>query len=257
MSISKNTVASFGRFEEITTLHHMLRSLLDERSPEKFTLTIALFQALITLFNPVCRESGYLKGAFKRTMAKWGDDLENFLETSVYVDAIDPDGTRDLSTDARWIVESARGIYRFIDEIKNPQKKPFTETPKVSEDETSHSLTAGIEKANRLMEERSAIIENLAFSRIRKDESTLFDKSIADRMMKLFVPGEDVYGALLHYHSRATTYARSSGIESQLLKDLETILYAGMPKNYNNFNDKVDKEIQHMFNASHESQRSR
>ena len=248
---------SSGCFEEISTLFTMVDKLTAVLNPEKLVLSIAIFRTLLTLIEPSSREGSYLKANLMSFLNGWDGKPETLPAALIYVEAIDQYGPRNLDTDARWIVATVRRICHFIEEREASQKKPFTETPKVSEDETSHSLTAGIEKANHLMEERNAIIENLAFSRIGKDESTLFDKSIADRMMKLFVPGEDVYSALLHYHSRATTYARSSGIESQLLKDLETILYAGMPKNYNSFDDKVDKEILHMFSASRESQRSR
>jgi hypothetical protein len=250
-------IQSSGCFEEISTLFTMVDKLTDVLNPEKLVLSIAIFRTLLTLIEPSSREGSYLKTNLTSFLNEWDDKPETLPAALIYVEAIDQYGSRNLDTDARWIVATMRRICHFIEEHEASQKKPFTETPKVSEDKTSHSLTAGIEKANHLMEERNAIIESLAFSRIGKGESTVFGKSIADRMMKLFVPGEDVYSALLHYHSRATTYARSSGIESQLLKDLETILYAGMPKNYNSFNDKVDKEILHMFNASHESQRSR
>lgn len=250
-------IQSSGCFEEISTLFTMVDKLTDVLNPEKLVLSIAIFRTLLTLIEPSSREASYLKTNLTSFLNEWDGKPETLPAALIYVEAIGQYGSRNLDTDACWIVATMRRICHFIEEHEASQKKPFTETPKVSEDKTSHSLTAGIEKANHLMEERNAIIESLAFSRIGKGESTVFGKSIADRMMKLFVPGEDVYSALLHYHSRATTYARSSGIESQLLKDLETILYAGMPKNYNNFNDKVDKEILHMFNASHESQRSR
>ena len=250
-------IQSSGCFEEISTLFPKVDNLTAVLNPEKLVLSIAIFRTLLTLIEPSSRETSYLKTNLTSFLNEWDGKPETLPAALIYVEAIDQCGPRNLDTDARWIVATMRRICHFIEEHEASQKKPFTETPKVSEDKTSHSLTAGIEKANHLMKERNAIIENLAFSRIGKDESTLFDKSIADRMMKLFVPGEDVYSALLHYHSRATTYARSSGIESQLLKDLETILYAGMPKDYNSFNDMVDKEIRHMFNASRESQRSR
>lgn len=246
-------IQSSGCFEEISTLFTMLDKLTAVLNPEKLVLSIAIFRTLLTLIEPSSRETTYLKANLTSFLNEWDGKPETLPPALIYVEAIGQYGSRNLDTDARWIVATMRRICHFIEEHEASQKKPFTETPKVSEDETSHSLTAGIEKANRLMEERNAIIESLAFSRIGKGESTVFGKSIADRMMKLFVPGEDVYSALLHYHSRATTYARSSGIESQLLKDLETILYAGMPKNYNSFNDKVDKEILHMFSASRES----
>ena len=250
-------IQSSGCFEEISTLFTMVDKLTAVLNPEKLVPSIAIFRTLLTLIEPSSREGSYLKTNLTSFLNGWDGKPETLPAALIYVVAIDQCGPRNLDTDARWIVATVRRICHFIEEREASQKKPFTETPKVSEDKTSHSLTAGIEKANHLMEERNAIIESLAFSRIGKGESTVFGKNIADRMMKLFVPGEDVYSALLHYHSRAATYARSSGIESQLLKDLEKILYAGMPKNYNSFDDKVDKEILHMFSASRESQRSR
>ena len=250
-------IQSSGCFEEISTLFTMVDKLIAVLNPERLFLSIAIFRILLTLIVPSSRETSYLKANLTSFFNDWDGGPKTIPPALIYVEAIDQCGSHNLDTDARWIVATMKRICHFIEEHEASQKKPFTETPKVSEVETSHSLTAGIEKANHLMEERNTIIESLAFSRIGKGESTVFGKSIADRMMKLFVPGEDVYSALLHYHSRATTYARSSGIESQLLKDLETILYAGMPKDYNSFNDKVDKEIRHMFNASRESQRSR
>ena len=106
------------------------------------------------------------------------------------------------------------------------------------------------------MEERNAIVLSLAFERLEKDETSAFDRSAADRLKQLFVPGADVYSTLLHYHSRLMVHAQKTGFKSHLLKELEKILYAGMPKNYNEFNDKVDKEILYMFNTGPEQQKS-
>ena len=250
-------IQSSGCFEEISTLFTMVDNLTAVLNPEKLVLSIAIFRTLLTLIEPSSREGSYLKTNLTSFLNEWDGKPETLPAALIYVEAIDQYGSRNLDTDARWIVATMRRICHFIEEHEASQKKPFTETPKVSEDKTSHSLTTGIEKANHLMEERNAIITALAFSRISEGGSTIFDTAAAERLKQLFAPGEDVYSALLHYHSRATTYARSSGIESRLLKDLETILYAGMPKNYDSFDDKVDKEILYMFNASRESQRSR
>lgn len=107
------------------------------------------------------------------------------------------------------------------------------------------------------MEERNVIILSLAFERLEKDETPTFDRSAADRLKQLFVPGVDVYSALLHYHSKLMVHVQKIGFKSHLLKELEKILYAGMPKNYSEFNDKVDKEILYMFSTGPEQQKSK
>ena len=250
-------IQSSGCFEEISTLFTMMDNLTAVLNPEKLVLSIAIFRTLLTLIEPSSREGSYLKTNLTSFLNEWDGNPKTLSPALLYVEVIDQCGPRNLDTDARWIVATVRRICHFIEEREASQKKPFTETPKVYEDKTSHSLTAGIEKANHLMEERNAIIESLVFSRISEGGSTIFDTAAAERLKQLFVPGEDVYSALLHYHSRLTFYSLKVGFESPLLSDLKAILYAGMPKTYLEFDEKVDKEIVFLFAEGGEKQRSK
>ena len=245
-----------GRLEEISTLFTMLDKLTAVLNPEKLVLSIAILRTLLTLIVPSSRETSYLKDNLTSFFNGWDGNPKTIPPALIYVGAIGQWGSRNLDTDARWIVATLRRICHFIEEREASQKKPFTETPKVSEDETSHSLTVGIEKANHLMEERNTIITALAFSRISEGGSTIFDTAAAERLKQLSVPGEDVYSALLHYHSRLMFYSLKVGFESPLLSDLKAILYAGMPKTYLEFDEKVDKEIVFLFAEGGEKQRS-
>lgn len=276
MTTSKNATASFHTTEEISILLTTLNSLLAKRSPEKFSATLAIFQALLTLLNPICREGVYLKTSITRSISECHDDLEKLLESLIYVNVIDLERTLSLSTDARWIVDTTKSLCRFITEIKKPQKnfhvnctysycqlgysdewlKERLRDPKSLRGE-NHQQTVKIEEAERLMEERNTIITALAFSRISEGGSTIFDTAAAERLKQLFVPGEDVYNALLHYHSRLMFYSLKVGFESPLLSDLKAILYAGMPKTYLEFDEKVDKEIVFLFAEGGEKQRSK
>ena len=269
MTTSKNATASFHTTEESSILLTTLNSLLTKRSPEKFNATLALFQTLLTLLTPVCREGTYLKAAITGKISECYSDPKKFLESLIYIDVIDPDGTRDLSMEARWIVDTVRSICGFIEEViashqtaASAQETPVmaeeatssTDQPSASTISTSEEKKTGMENARKLMAARNEIVLSMVKDRLKEKMSSPFEEVIKSRLEYFlgydYIPNVDVYGSVLHYHSRLSIYAKTVGTYAGLLVDLEKILYAGMPKNYQEFDDKIDRDIRHVFEIS-------
>lgn len=275
--ISLDNIADhFDCYEEALLLLKMLDGLrrlpVKDQSLRKMQFAVVNFHGLLKLFLPRSREASYLQAGLLKTLPNILTDKESVELSEVMVRAVNPFGELPLQPDAEWVVDIASWITQYVKDIdkkiqSSDSDEKEVEASAVSSDSSSvvgqekSEESKTLDKALELTKERNdyvlTMVQNLILNCLERKDTNHFDRFIGQRLKELFVPGQDAYSALFHYHSRLAQYIKGKEIVSQLVEDIGSILYIGAPKNYNNFNDKVDKEILHMFNASHESQRSR
>lgn len=255
----------FDCYEEALVLLKMLDGLrrvpVKDQSLCKMQFAVVNFHGLLKLFLPRSREASYLQAGLLKTLPNILTDKESVELSEVMVRAMNPLGELPLQPDAEWVVDIASWITQYVKGIdkkiqSSDSDEKEVEASAVSNDSSSvvgqekSEESKTLDKALELSKERNdyvlTMVQNLILNRLERKDTSHFDRFIGQRLKELFVPGQDVYSALFHYHSRLAQYIKGKEIVSQLVEDIGSILYIGAPKNYSKFDDKVDKDIQNM-----------
>lgn len=264
--ISLDNIADhFDCYEEALLLLKMLDGLrrlpVKDQSLRKMQLAVVNFHGLLKLFLPRSREASYLQAGLLKTLPNILTDKESLELSEVMVRAVNPFGRVELKPDAEWIVDITSWITHYVKDVDKKIQSAGSDEKVVeaSADSNDSSSVLGqekseesktLDKALELSKERNdyvlAMVQNLILNRLERKDTSHFDRFIGQRLKELFVPGQDVYSALFHYHSRLAQYIKGKEIVSQLVEDIGSILYIGAPKNYSKFDDKVDKDIRAM-----------
>lgn len=265
--ISLNDLADhFDCREEALVLLKMLDGLrrlpVKDQSLRKMQLAVVNFHSLLKLFLPRSREASYLQSGLLKTLPNILTDKEALELSETMVRAVNPFGELPLQPDAEWVVDIASWITQYVKDIDKKiqsagSDEKEVEASAVSSDSSSvvgqekSEESKTLDKALELTKERNdyvlTMVQNLILNRLERKDTNHFDRFIGQRLKELFVPGQDAYSALFHYHSRLAQYIKGKEIVSQLVEDIGSILYIGAPKNYSKFDDKVDKDIQTMI----------
>lgn len=255
----------FDCYEEALVLLTMLDGLrklpVKDQSLRKMQLAVVNFHGLLKLLLPRSREASYLQAGLLKTLPNILTDKEALELSETMIRAVNPFGELPLQPDAEWVVDIASWITQYVKDIDKKiqsvcSDEKVVEASAVSNDSSSATgqekseESKTLDKALELTRERNdhvvSMVQNLILNRLERKDISHFDRFIGQRLKELFVPGQDVYSALFHYHSRLAQYLKDKEIVSQLVEDIGSILYIGAPKNYSKFNDKVDKDIRAM-----------
>lgn len=255
----------FDCYEEALVLLTMLDGLrrlpVNNQSLRKMQVAVVSFHSLLKLILPRSREASYLQAGLLKTLPNILTDKEALELSETMLLAVNPFGRVELQPDAGWIVDIASWITQYVKDIDKKiqsagSDEKVVEASAVSNDsgsatgqeksEESKTLDKALELTRKRNDYVLTMVQNLILNRLERKDTGHFDRFIAQRLKELFVPGQDVYSALFHYHSRLTQHLKDKETVSQLVEDIGSILYIGAPKNYSKFNDKVDKDIRAM-----------